>query len=73
MSKLKKLTKKEVQNIFKKHSPSMIGVIEGYDVYPISSREAIYLKTKNRRFKEAFLLTLNHDKRIWKEATSYRR
>ena len=67
----KKLTEKQAREYFLKYKPSMIGKNgDGYWIYPLSPKKAIYLKTsKNGKFKDAQLFTSKHEKRIFKVST----
>ena len=64
------LNETEAQKLYRKHTPSMIGVTsDGYNIFPLSSQEALLLKTKNGKFIAGTHVILHHDKRMWHDAT----
>jgi len=61
------LSEKEAREIFRRYSPTLWGIDAlGYEIYPIKPNEALYLKTKGKRFHSAYLLRLYHTKGGWK-------
>lgn len=68
---VKKISEKEAQRLVKKYRPSYMGkTAEGYRIYPLTSKKALFLKaTKAGKFKDAKVKTLPYTKPSWAKRT----
>jgi len=64
------LNETDARKLYQEYTPSMIGVTsDGYNIFPLSPKEALLLKTKKGKFIDGVHVKLSHSKRMWHDAT----
>lgn len=68
MNKTIKLNEEEFKTIYNKYTPSMIGIVNDYTLFPIQPNKCLFLKVKNKKYIDGFLQILSYNKTLWEKS-----